>query len=48
MNRLGLVADRPPSTSQSVSSRSFDASMAPVFAVQRNETSRLAAFVSMP
>ena len=39
MNRLGLAADLPPSISQSVSSRSFDASMTPVFAVQPHERS---------
>jgi hypothetical protein len=48
MNRLGLAADLPPSISQSVSSRSFDASMAQAFAAQRRETSRLASFVAMP
>jgi hypothetical protein len=40
MKRLGLAADLPPSISQSVSSRSFDASMASAFAVQLPETSR--------
>jgi hypothetical protein len=39
MNLIGLVADLPPSISQSVSSCSFDASMTPVFAAQRRETS---------
>jgi hypothetical protein len=39
MNRPGLDADLPPSISQSVSSRSFDASVTAVFAVQPHERS---------
>jgi hypothetical protein len=39
MNRIGLVADLPPSISQSVNSCSFDASMTPVFAAQLQRAS---------
>ena len=39
INRLGLVADLPPSISQSASSCTRDASMTAVFAAQLQETS---------